>query len=140
MATTTTRRWTRKGCPIHPVEFKRRLAAACDPDVSVAKLALEHSVNMNLLFRWRRQYRVGMFGAPDPAHLPLPGIPKPVTVLARTEGSVTLLPVEIPETDRVPVATPSSIEAVFACVTVRISGSPDLATLRMVIDALARRA
>jgi transposase len=97
MATAGTRRPTRKGCPNHPIEFKRGLAAAaCDPEVSVAKLALEHGVNTNLLFRWRRQYRMGMFGAPDSAHLPLPVASKPVKVPTRTEGSVTLLPVPLP--------------------------------------------
>ncbi len=37
VATTTgARRATRKGCPNHPIEFKRAVAAAaCDPQVSV---------------------------------------------------------------------------------------------------------
>ena len=48
--------------------------------VSVAKLALEHGVNTNLLFRWRRPFRMGMFGAPDPAHLPLPVVASPADV------------------------------------------------------------
>jgi len=42
--------------------------AACTPGTSVAKLALEHGVNTNLLFKWRREYRAGKFGAPNPAH------------------------------------------------------------------------
>ncbi len=140
MATTGTRRPTRKGCPNHPIEFKRGLAAAaCDPAVSVAKLALEHGVNANLLFRWRRQYRTGMFGSPDPAHALLPAVSGPAGVPPRTEGIVTLLPVQTPEGEVVQVATPSCIEVVFVCATVRISGSPEAATLRMVLDALARR-
>lgn len=140
MATTTTRRPTRKGCPNHPIELKRRLAAAaCDPEVSVAKLALEHGVNTNLLFRWRRQYRMGTFGAPDPTHLPLPVVASPADVLPGADGSVTLLPVQMPEAEIDPAAAPVSIEVVFACATVRISGSPETATLRMVLDTLARR-
>ena len=134
------RRLTRKGCPNHPIEFKRGLAAAaCHPEVSVAKLALEHGVNTNLLFRWRRQYRMGMFGAPDPAHWPLPVVSMSAKVPTQTEGSVTLLPVETPETEIVPDVAPTCIDVIFAFATVRISGSPDSATLRMVIDALARR-
>jgi transposase len=139
VATTTgTRRVTRKGCPNHPIEFKRGLAAAaCDPEVSVAKLALEHGLNTNLLFRWRRQYRMGTFGAPNPAHLPLPMVADPAEVPS-AEGRVTLLPVRVPETDGVAVA-PSRLEVVFACATVRITGSPEAPTLRMVLDTLARR-
>lgn len=60
---------TRKGCPNHPIDFKRRLAGlACEPGISVAKLALEHGVNANLLFKWRRHYRAGRFGTPLSAH------------------------------------------------------------------------
>ncbi|MBK8690398.1 MAG: transposase, partial [Betaproteobacteria bacterium] len=55
---------SRKGRPNHPVEFKRRLAqTACVPGISVAKLAQEHRINTNLLFKWRRHYRAGKFGA-----------------------------------------------------------------------------
>jgi len=140
VATAGMRRPTRKGCPNHPIEFKRGLAtAACDPAVSVAKLALEHGVNTNLLFCWRRQYRMGMFGAPDPTHLPLPVIASPAEALPGAEGRVTLLPVQMPDTEIDPAAVPASIEVVFTCATVRISGSPEATTLRMVIDALARR-
>jgi transposase len=141
VATTTgTRRPTRKGCPNHPIEFKRGLAgAACDPEVSVAKLALEHGVNTNLLFRWRRQYRMGMFGAPDSAHLPLPMVADPADVPPGAEGSVTLLPVQVSDTDAEPVATPPYLEVVFPCATVRISGAPEATTLRTVLDTLARR-
>jgi transposase-like protein len=38
-------------------EERRLAAAACDPAVSLARLALEHGINANLLFKWRRQYR-----------------------------------------------------------------------------------
>ena len=89
--------------------------------------------------RWRRQYRLGMFGASDPAHLPLSVVSKPIKVPTRTEGSVTLLPVQTPETEIVPDVAPTCIDVIFACATVRISGSPETATLRMVLDALARR-
>lgn len=66
MATAGARRPTRKGCPNRAIEFKRGIAAAaCAPGISVAKLALEHSVNANLLFKWRREYQAGKFGAPD---------------------------------------------------------------------------
>ncbi|MCL4763114.1 MAG: transposase [Burkholderiales bacterium] len=139
VATAGTRRPTRKGCPNHPIEFKRGLAAAaCDPGVSVAKLALEHGVNTNLLFRWRRQYRMGMFGTPNPVHL-LPTVAAPTDVPDGSEGSVTLLPVQMPEAEVDAAAARAFIEVEFTCATVRISGSPEATTLRTVIDALARR-
>jgi transposase len=53
----------RLGRPNYPIEFKRRLAeAACVGDVSVAKLALAHGVNANMLFKWRRMYRADRLG------------------------------------------------------------------------------
>src|SRR4029077_20111678 len=79
-------RASRKGCPNHPIEFKRQLAAlACEPNVSVAKLALKHGLNANLLFRWRRQYRSGDFGTPAPE--------EPMTTEPRHATPLTLLSV-----------------------------------------------
>ncbi|MEX3606091.1 MAG: transposase [Burkholderia sp.] len=50
---------SRKGRPNHSPEFQRRIAiAACEPGVSVTKLAREHSLNANLAFTWRHRYRV----------------------------------------------------------------------------------
>ncbi|HDR8951490.1 transposase [Burkholderia vietnamiensis] len=47
------KRASRKGYPNHPIDFKRRSAElACEPGVSVSKLALEHGLNANQLFRW----------------------------------------------------------------------------------------
>jgi transposase len=45
----------------YPLEFKRRLAQqACDESISVAQLAMQHGLNTNMLFRWRRQLRAGL--------------------------------------------------------------------------------
>lgn len=45
----------------YQLEFKRKLAQqACDESVSVAQLALQHGLNTNMLFRWRRQLRDGL--------------------------------------------------------------------------------
>ncbi|MEX3606772.1 MAG: transposase [Burkholderia sp.] len=49
---------SRKGRPNHSPKFRRRIAiAACEPGVSVAKLAREHGLNANLAFTWRDRYR-----------------------------------------------------------------------------------
>lgn len=45
----------RKGGPNYLPELKHRLAvAACDPSVSVSKLAQDHGINSNMLFKWHR--------------------------------------------------------------------------------------
>ena len=60
---TAVKQGTRKRRPNYSMDFKRRLAvAACAPNVSVSKLALEHEVNANVVFEWRRQYRAGLPG------------------------------------------------------------------------------
>lgn len=140
MATSGVRRPTRKGCPNRAVEFKRGLAAAaCKPGISVAKLALEHGVNTNLLFKWRREYRAGKFGVPDRVD----GVPQSAAdfpvVGAGREAALTLLPVCAPSSPGDAVVARACIEVVFACATVRICGVPELAPLRVVLDCLARR-
>ena len=146
MAPSRVRRPTRKGCPNRPVEFKRELAmSACAPGTSVAKLALEHGVNTNLLFKWRRQYRAGKFGAPDPAHTQSEPVEKPTPATSTGNSpSIQLLPVIEVGTATVDSSTtvpsgPACIEIVFACATVRICGTPEIASLRAVLDCLARR-
>lgn len=146
MAPTRVQRPTRKGCPNRAVEFKRELAmAACAPGTSVAKLALEHGVNTNLLFKWRREYRAGRFGAPDPAHTVTEPVEKPVP-LTQTSGSpsIRLLPVVEIAAGAAGIGAsvrsePACIEIVFGCATVRICGTPEIAPLRAVLDCLARR-
>ncbi|WP_233859369.1 IS66-like element accessory protein TnpA [Paraburkholderia sp. HD33-4] len=124
----TAARRTRKGTPNHPIEFRRELAKlACEPGVSVARLALEHGLNTNLLFKWRRAYQAGQYEPP------------------------TLLPVEVVHEDRtiedeavLPVQSPSKAQPVIAGVIeisvgiarVRIEGTPDAATLRVVLRTL----
>lgn len=74
---------SRLGRPNHPKELKLWLAkAACEPGISVAQLALEHGINANLLFKWRRYYLAGEFEASAKANL------LPVTVLDETDSSM----------------------------------------------------
>jgi transposase len=95
----------RAGRPNYPTEFKRRLAAeACAREVSVAKLALRYGLNANMLFKWRRQYRAGKFGAPGSGcQLPeatrflpvvtsaMPGKVKPAKAVADEPGYIEIL-------------------------------------------------
>jgi transposase len=77
------------------VEFKRSLAMkACEAGVSVARLALENRINANLLFKWRRQYRAGLFGEPLAKHAvaEVPA-PKPAALSKPAPAAFQLLPV-----------------------------------------------
>jgi transposase len=124
---TAVKQGTRKGRPNYSMEFKRRLAvAACAPNVSVSKLALEHEVNANMVFKWRRQYRAGLLGA---------------------EAGTTFLPVAVkmvPVGEPAPVTTEASrpevsggtIEIVIGDAVVRVQGKVDARLLRTVVQSL----
>jgi transposase len=125
---TAIKQGTRKGRPNYSMDFKRGLAvAACAPDVSVSKLALAHSVNANMVFKWRRQYRAGLFGADaEPAFLPIAVTPVPVP---RRELSPT------PAKAAVPTST-GTIEIVIADAIMRVHGAVDAKLLRVVLQSL----
>jgi transposase-like protein len=107
---------------------KRALVeAALLPGVSVARLALDHAVNANLLRKWIRAYQA-----------------KHTTAPRGSERSVALLPVIATE----PLAAAASaavtssdalIEIALGDATVRVRGAVDAQQLRTVIDCLARR-
>lgn len=117
----------RKGRPNYPVEFKRRLAvAACEPGVSVAKIALEHQINTNMVFKWRRELRAGLLDI-DPRGAPAL---LPVTVASVEQRKAAVQP---PPS----ILTPSgSIEIVIADALIRVRGDVDTALLRSVIESL----
>jgi transposase len=123
VATDTPKRTSRKGIPNHPIEFRRHLAKlACEPDVSVARLAMEHGVNPNLVFKWRRALRAGEY---DPVDL------LPVTVEAPAQE------IEQPAPAPVASAAPAgAIEISVGNTRVRIEGSPHEATLLLVLRML----
>ena len=118
---------TRKGRPNYSIDFKRRLAvAACEPSVSVSKLAMKHEVNANMLFKWRRQYRAGLLGADaDPVFLPVA-----VQATARDEAA----PVAVEASP--PKAWDGTIEITIGGAVVRVRGEVDANVLRTVIQGL----
>ena len=131
---------SRKGHPNRPFAFKREIAAAaCTPGISVAKLALEHGVNANLLFTWRRQYREGKFGPPDAAHLPGQRLAEQAIAASPPNAALTLLPVQAPVAQLDAIAASACIEVIFRNATVRICGVPEMAPLRAVLEILVRR-
>lgn len=122
---TTIKPGSRKGRLNYSPDFKKHVAlASCEPGVSVSKLALEHKLNANMVFKWRREYRAGLFD----------GL-----------GSVSLLPVEVVaprEPRRTALAAPAPkparhlIEIIIADAVVRVDGAVDPALLRTVIQSL----
>jgi transposase len=104
----------RKGRPNNPIDFKARLAKeACEPGVSVSKLARQHGINANILFKWRRDLHEGLLAASG-------------------SQSAHLLPVIVqraPAFPAPPSITPSTghIEIVIADAVVRVSAGTDTA-------------
>jgi transposase len=126
---------SRKGRPNYSLEFKKRLAqAACEADVSVAQLALWHGINANMLFKWRRHYRAGLFDEP----MPEPVMLLPVSVCDTPNGTEPPLRHADARMSETPTVMPSAgiIEITFAHAVVRVDGGVDAVTLRAVLQSL----
>ena len=105
----------------HSGEFKRVVVEeTLQPGASVAAIALEHRLNTNLLFKWRRDH---------------------LRELARCAPTPTMLPVMIEtsstqaDTSRHRV-TAGVIEIELAAGRIRLKGAVDVESLRAVIDLL----
>ena len=113
----------RKGRPNYSPEFKQRLAlAACEPGMSVSKLAQTHGVNANMLFKWRRELRASQGAAaalPPSKLLPVVVQPEPIQTPAPS-ASVQACPIEI----------------VIGDATVRVGANANAALLAMVLQSL----
>ena len=112
--------------------FKRSIVEqTLAPGASVARIAREHGINANQLFKWRRQF---LMTKGDASALP-----------AQTPPAMSLLPVtmvaEAPAPDTVPspaAAEPGQIEITLAGGTVRIQGAVDATMLQLVLSSLRR--
>lgn len=135
---TLSKRSNRLGRSNYPRELKLQLAKqACEPGVSVSKLALEHGINANLVFKWRRYYLAGEFDIQTKPDL------LPVVV---TQKDDTDAPAQQPSPKAAPIvaATPvvntgNKIEVQFADALVRIdSGKVHLtpAQLSMLLEGI----
>ena len=106
--------------------FKRAIVEqTLRPGASVARIAREHDINANQLFKWRRQFLLdGSVGAGS-------GEPTP--------SSISLLPVTVVEEETAaPPSPPGQIEVQFVGSTVRIQGTVDEAMLQVVLSSLRR--
>lgn len=119
--------------------FKRHLVdLSLAPGSSVAKIALDHRLNANILFKWRRQHlRELARSAPKSAAGLLP-----VTVMEPERAAVGA-PVQVTNAssrrNRSALAAGGVIEVDLPLGRVRLTGAVDLAALRAVIDALSLR-
>jgi transposase len=110
----------RTGRPNYPADFKRRLAIeACAPGISVSKLAQQNGINANMLFKWRRELRAGLFESTTPALLPV--LVKPV---------MTRSPAPPPGEPR------SMIEIIIGDAVVRLHAGIDAALLQLVLQSV----
>jgi len=123
----------RRGRPNYPLEFKRRLAVeACEPGVSVAKLALRYGLNTNMVFKWRRQYRAGQFDTHGGAKVVVTQ-PLFLPVIA---GPVAGKP---SATKAAASPQPGYIEIIRGQNCIRVCGDVTAAALHLVLDCLAGR-
>ena len=124
---TTVKSGTRKGRPNYSTDFKRRLAiAACVPNVSVSKLAMEYEVNANMLFKWRRQYRAGLLGADSEAAF----LPVAMDATSRDEAAAVAVEASPPK------VCDGTIDITIGDAVVRVRGEVDAQVLRTVIRSL----
>jgi len=124
----------------HDAAFKRHLVElSLVPGASVARIALDHRLNANILFKWRRQQlRELAHAAPKPAAGLLP-----VTVVeperAAVEAAGQAVNASAPRRPPPGTALAGVIEIDLPLGRVRLTGAVDLAAVRVVIEALSAR-
>jgi transposase len=121
----------------HSAAFKRKLVALTEQSgASVAAIALEHGVNANLVFKWRRQ-QLGHSTSVKPRR---PAVLLPVTIDPSPPiGAVSPVPPAVGSTAA--RATPvGAIEIEFSGARVRLRGAVDEASVRCVLKTLREAA
>lgn len=121
---------SRTGRPNYPRELRDRLAAAaCEPGVSVAKLARENGINANMLFTWRRRYLAEQQARSA-------GL-IPVVLLSDSPTEVMAsAPAQAQVQSAKPVPPVGAIEIRIGRVVVKVDGLVDADTLRIVLGSL----
>ncbi|HOB96667.1 MAG TPA: transposase [Aquabacterium sp.] len=118
---------------VHSEAFKRKVVElSLVPGVSVAAIALEHGINANLLFGWRKAHLKSCPGSQaDRRDVTAPATLLPVEVVAASPpGAVPAVAAHRG------ASPPGSIEIEVAGARVRVRGSVDEASLRSVLAAL----
>jgi transposase len=121
---------SRTARPNYPRELRERLAAAaCEPGVSVAKLARENGINANMLFTRRRRYLADQQARSA-------GL-IPVVLLSDTPTEVIAsAPVEAQAQGAKPVSPVGTIEIRIGRAVVKVDGLVDADMLRIVLGSL----
>ena len=118
--------------------FKRHLVElTLVPGASVARIALDHRINANILFRWRRGYLRELNGTRS--NTPVDLLP---VLVNDTAQSIELISEGAPSvtahsTRKQQRGAAGVIEIEFAVAQVRISGSVALDALRLVLQTLS---
>lgn len=126
----------RKRRPNYSPEFRKQLAQrASEPGVSVSLLAQENDINVNMLFKWRRELRDGRLDGVIHRQPMLP-----VTIV---DDNPDHLPSEQPTVSpntvvaqRTATTEPSVIEIQIAGAVMRFDGKADLTVVRAVLEML----
>jgi transposase len=109
------------------IEEKRRIVEeTLASEGSVTEVARVHGLRANQIFKWRRLYRDGLLKA--------------------AASEATLLPVHVAEPNEMAILqsddrstrSAGAIQIELATVRLRIEGNPDVATVRAVLECLAR--
>jgi transposase len=116
----------------HSAAFKRKILELIEqPGASVAAVALEHGVNANLVFKWRR----AKLERQRPHRVPLQPVLLPVSI--NPQGLFAT--VATPEPDQ-PARKEGVIEIEMGGARVLLRGSVDPASVRCVLMALRETA
>ena len=117
--------------------FKRHLVElSLLPGASVARIALDHRLNANVLFKWRRFHLRSLAqSTPKPATELLP------VTIEEPEGTVGEQPLHPVSQRRARTAAAAGgvIEIDLPFGRVRLTGTVDVGALRVVIEALSQR-
>lgn len=117
----------------HSAAFKRKvLLLTNQPGASVAAIALEHGVNANLVFKWRRLQAV----RPTSARSKRPAVLLPVMIDPMPPVSVASVVASGSGTTTQRTAAAGVIEIEFDGARVRLHGAVDEASVRCVLQTL----
>ena len=116
----------------HSAAFKRKILELTEqPGASVAAVALEHGVNANLVFKWRRA-KLDRKRSPRVSH-------QPVLLPVSVDSQESFLTVSPPQPDQV-VLNEGVIEIEIGGARVLLRGSVDPSNVRSVLMALRETA
>jgi len=110
-------------------EKRRIVEETLQPGASVARVAQRHAVNANQVFYWRRLYRQGLLAEENAGGMSL---------LAVTVSDGPASPAAQATCDRAGGATAGAICVELPKGHLRVTGSVDAASLRVVLECLLR--